>query len=285
MSLTRLRRSFRNFRTFCLTSGGEALQRPALIRAAGSGMSRGCAVQGGCSGGRRDAGATRGPDRPGPGGARGGGHGRARASAARGRQPVVAVPRRRAGRLPASARDLPPAPRHRRPGHRGRLAASRRETRSAGDPPLPLRHRRRARTSTSTPSSPPPALHRGARRRRRARQPLRRGAARAEARRGPSAAAQGRGPLVPRDRRAVRLVLHESEPGDHRGPPPVHQGLHGDRVGRGVRPLRPGPRRPRARESRAAPSSSRSAPICATAPHAGRPSASSTCPACGGSSC
>ena len=92
-----------------------------------------------------------------------------------------------------------------------------------------------------------PAHARRAGRRRRARAALRRGAARPQARRAPRADAQGAGLLLRRDRRPPRLDLHEGQPGDHRGPAAVHEGLPRDRVRRGLRALRADDRRARRR--------------------------------------
>ena len=92
-----------------------------------------------------------------------------------------------------------------------------------------------------------PAQPRRTGRRRGAREPLRRGAARAQAGRAPRAHAQGAGLLVPGDRRAPRLDVHEGQPLHHRGPAALHAGLPGDRVRRGVRALRADDRRARRR--------------------------------------
>ena len=92
------------------------------------------------------------------------------------------------------------------------------------------------------------ARGRGHGRRRRARRALGRGAEGAEARRGAGAAVEGRGAVLRRDRQALRLVLHEGQPLDRRGPQAVPEGVPRDRGGRGVRALRAGARRARGRD-------------------------------------
>ncbi len=59
-----------------------------------------------------------------------------------------------------------------------------------------------------------------------------------QARRAHGAAAEGGGLLLPRDRRAPGVDVHEGEPGDHRGPSPVLGRRREHRVRRGVRTLR-----------------------------------------------
>ena len=116
------------------------------------------------------------------------------------RAALVALPRRRARRLPARARDLPPPARLARPGDGARLAEGRREARGAGGPPRPRRavagRRRRFRrpcrrppAARSTTCSPAASASRA---------PPRRCAH--QARRGAGAMLKAQGPLLRRDR-------------------------------------------------------------------------------------
>ena len=183
-----------------------------------------------CAGRRRTS-------RPGRGGADPSHRRGARGLAATHGPPVLAVPRRRPGRLPADARDLHGARRPARSGVGGGLAARRRQARGTGDPPIPaaLRHLiggglRQLRVD----------LHPDSRRAGgvvRSRRPRGRGAAAPQAAGAARTVAEGAGSQLQRDQRADRVVVHEGQPLPHRGPPQLPRALRDDRVGRRMRTL------------------------------------------------
>ena len=185
-----------------------------------------------------------GQDEEGEGGGRGAGPAdgrRARRVAAAHRAPLLAVPRRRPGRLPARAGDLHGARRPARPDVGGGLAARRRQARGAGDPPRRARAASRPTRSISTARGALAADARRAPGDVRSRRSRRRGAAAAQAPGGARAVAAGAGPQLQRDQRADRLVVHEGQPLSHRGPAQLPVALRDDRVGRRVRALAAGP--------------------------------------------
>ena len=151
------------------------------------------------------------------------------------REPVLALPRRRARRLPARARDLPAPAGDRRPRDRGRLAAGRGQARGDGDPARPpgIGRPRRRRPRRERPRRA--ARGRGRGRGRRARRSARsRRCARSSPTRRARCCSRPRASPTRRSA-ALRVVVHEGESLDHRRPQAVHERVRRDRVGRGVR--------------------------------------------------
>ena len=195
-----------------------------------------------CSGGTGRAGA-RGAER-----AEGRGDGRAPRPGrpARG-QPVLALPRRRARRLSARARDLPAPDGQRRPARpRAPGCASWSSTRRWRSGARGWT-RSTATTSTSTRASTATCATSTTRSRAASASIARSTRCARSSPTRPARCCSRPRAVLPGDRPSLRLVLHEGQPVDHRGPRALPEDLPRDRGRRGVREPRRGAERARRR--------------------------------------